>query len=394
MNSSPRSFALFDYGFRPFFLLAGLYAFIAVLAWLTALLTGAWPDAALPSPLWHGHEMLYGFVGSAIAGFLLTAVPSWTGERGFSGRPLILLAILWLAGRLAMPFGFLLPPLLTAIIDLAFFPALGLTIAPSLVHGGKSRNLVFPVFLGVLFIANLIFHVALVRNDATLAGYSLLLAVNTVLLIIAIIGGRIVPAFTLSAIRRTDQTFAIMPFPALDRAAVASILLILVVDLGWRDSRVAGVLAILAALIHAIRLARWQTLRGIGIPIVWILHVAYAWVIIGLALKGIFLLGHAAFASTWLHALTLGAFTGMIIAVMTRASLGHTGRPLIAPAPIVAAYVLITLAALARVLGPVLPVTYLHTVVLSGVFWLSAFLLFLYVYTPILVRPRADGKPG
>lgn len=366
---------------------------IAMLVWLTALMTGIWPEGLLPPSLWHAHEMLFGFVGAAIAGFLLTAVPSWTGQRGFSGLPLIILVTVWLGGRLVLPFYGLLPSVFIAIVDLAFFPVLGLMLTPSLIRG-KSRNLVFLLFLLVLFSANLIFHIALAQSDVAFASYGLLFGINIVLLIISIIGGRIVPAFTLSAIRRTDNTFVIMPFPALDRIAIVSILLVLITDLLWPYSTAAGWLALIAALIHAVRLARWQTLRGLGEAIVWILHIGYAWIIVGLALKGLFLLTGAIFSTAWLHAITTGAFATMIMAVMTRAALGHTGRPLIAPPLIVVSYVLITLAAIVRVSGPVFPDIYLYSIAVSGLLWIGAFTLFLVVYTPILIGPRIDGKPG
>lgn len=390
---SRANFALFNYGFRPFFLLAGLSAVIVMAVWLIVLHTGVWPQGELAAHLWHGHEMLFGFVAAAIAGFLLTAVPSWTGQRGFSGTPLMVLTAVWLAGRLIMPMHAQLPPWFIAFADLAFFPVVGFLLVPSLLRG-KSKNLIFMIFLAVLFGANLIFHIALAHGDPGLASYGLLLGINTILLIIAIIGGRIVPAFTLSAVRRTDDSFTITPVPALDHAAIASILLVLVTDLLWPYSPAAGWLALLAAALHAVRLARWKTLRGLGEAIVWILHVGYAWVIIGLALKGLFLLTGMLYASAWLHALTTGAFASMIMAVMTRAALGHTGRPLVAPPLIVIGYVLITLAAIVRVAGPVLPGVYLQIITLSGLLWTAAFALFLVVYTPILLRPRLDGKPG
>jgi uncharacterized protein involved in response to NO len=393
LSESRSQFALFNYGFRPFFLLAGLYAVIAMMLWLLALLLEVRLAADQPAYLWHGHEMLFGFISAAITGFLLTAVPSWTGQRGFSGLPLIILAIVWLSGRLLFIFQAYSPPALIMAVDLAFFPLLVLMLAPSLLRG-KSRNLVFILFLLLLFVSNLIFHQATGLNDFALASNGLLLGINTVLLIIAIIGGRIVPAFTLSAMRRTDETFSIKPFPALDRAAIFSIALILLIDLIWPSSQVAGWLAILTAVIHAGRFLRWKTWRCLNEAIVWILHIGYAWLIIGLALKGIFLLTGMAFSTAWLHALTSGLFATMILAVMTRAALGHTGRPLIAPPLIAAAYVLITLAAIVRVSGPLFPSIYLYSITIAGGLWIGAFTLFLIVYAPILVMPRADGKPG
>ena len=393
MSGLPTRFALFNYGFRPFFLLTGLYAVITMVIWLITLFTGTWVESDLPPYLWHGHEMLFGVVGAAIAGFLLTAVPSWTGQRGFSGLPLIILVSVWIAGRLVIIFHVHFPPVILACIDLAFFPVLGCMLAPSLLRG-KSRNLVFLMFLAALFTANLLFHFAVARGYIAFASSGLLLGINTVLLIISIIGGRIVPAFTLSAVRRTDDSFVIMPFPALDRAAIFSILLVLITDLVWPYTLTAGWLALVAALIHAVRLVRWKTLQGLGEAIVWILHVAYAWIIIALALKGLYLLTGSLSSSAWLHAFTTGAFASMILAVMTRAALGHTGRSLTAPPLIVVSYVLITLAAIVRVSGPVFPDVYLYSITISGVLWIAAFLLFLVVYTPILISPRVDGKPG
>jgi uncharacterized protein involved in response to NO len=393
VNHSTSNFALFNYGFRPFFLLAGLYAVIVIAVWSTVLMTGRWPDSTVPPYLWHAHEMLFGFVGAAIAGFLLTAVPSWTGERGFSGTPLMMLTLVWIAGRLAFVFHALFSPIVIAMLDFAFFPVLALMLAPSLLRG-NSRNLVFLPILVVLATSNLLFHIALEHSDASFASYGLLLGINTILVIIAIIGGRIVPAFTLNAVRGKDDTFVIKALPALDRIAVVSMVLIVIFDLLWPPSMAAGWLALLSAPIHAIRLARWKPLHTLGEPIVWILHIGYAWIVIGLALKGLFILTGNLYTSGWLHAITAGAFATMILAVMTRAALGHTGRPLIAPPLIVVAYGLITLAAIIRVSGPAFPDVYLFSIAISSLFWIAAFMLFLVVYAPILIRPRADGKPG
>jgi len=322
-------FALFNYGFRPFFLLAGLYAVIAMLIWLTIHIIGIWPIGTPTSYLWHAHDVVW-FCRCRHCRISADRCPQLDRSAWILRITIDHLVVVWLGGRLVFPFYAHLPSVFIAIVDLAFFPVLGLMLTPSLIKG-KSRNLVFLLFLLFLFSANLIFHVALVQNNVVFASYGLLFGINIVLLIITIIGGRIVPAFTLSAIRRTDDTFVIMPCPALDRIAIASILLVLITDLIWPYSAAAGWLALIAALIHAVRLARWQTLRGLGEAIVWILHIGYAWVIIGLALKGLFLLTGAIFGAAWMHAFTTGAFATMILAVMTRAALGHTGRPLIAP---------------------------------------------------------------
>lgn len=385
--------ALFSYGFRPFFLLTGLYAVIAVAVWLLILISGTWPVGSLPPYLWHGHEMIFGFVAAAIAGFLLTAVPSWTAQPAIAGWPLAGLALIWIAGRVVMAFHVTLPPVITAIVDLAFFPFLGLLLTPALLRG-KVRNMVFLLFLASLFVANLVFHIAVGRGDLPLASLGLLLGVNTILLIVTIIGGRIVPAFTLGAMRSKDSSFTIRQLPALDHAAIFSILVLLIIDLVWPYTNIAGWMALLAAVIHAVRFARWKSLHTVDEAIVWILHAGYAWVVIGLALKGIYLLTDSIFSSAWLHAFTTGAFATMMMGVMTRAALGHTGRPLVAPPLIVTAYVLISLAAIIRVTGPVFPAGYIYGLAISGLLWIGAFSLFLIIYTPILILPRADGKSG
>lgn len=387
--------ALLAYGFRPFFLLLGLFAIVSAGIWLHVLAGGEWSATAPPAQLWHAHEMLFGLAGAAIAGFLLTAVPSWTGQQGYSGAPLASLVVLWLAGRTLFFLYDSLPLGWVAAVDLAFFPVLAIMLAPAMLRGGRPRNLVFLAFLASLFIANLLVHMALARNDAGLAGTGLMLAVNTILLMIAIIGGRIVPAFTLNALRRQDPSLAMPVHGWLDQLALLSVVLILVIDLLWMHSVTAGVMALIAGILHVLRLSRWKGLQTVHEPIVWVLHVGYAWLAVGLLLKGLYILTGSVWASGWLHALTIGAMATMILAVMSRAALGHTGRPIVAARPTITAYFLLGLATLTRVIGPALPGAGIYwSTLLAGGLWIAAFLLFLWVYTPILMQPRADGKPG
>jgi len=394
-RTPPRGFALFSYGFRPFFLFAGIYAIVAMLFWLHALQGGPWPMAGLAPLDWHKHEMLFGVVAAPIGGFLLTAVPNWTGERGFGGRPLIVLFAAWLAGRVAMAPGLGVPTAIAAAVDLLYFPALALTLAPSLIRARKPWNLPFPVFLGVLFAANLLFHGArLGWWKEALADVGIHLGVDMVLVMVAIIGGRIIPSFTMSGLRREGISVTIAPKPALEAMAIGAIVAVLVVDLTWPDGVVAGWVALLAAFIHALRLSRWHGLKTTRVPILWVLHAAYGWLVIGLLLKALWLLLGVEFASKWIHALSIGAFAGMILAVMTRASLGHTGRNLIALPPVIAAYWFINLAAALRVLAALAGEHYMIAVAAAGFCWLAAFGLFVWVYFPILTQPRVDGRPG
>lgn len=383
---------LFAYGFRPFFLLAGIAAFAVMAMWLCIYFEpGLWPAAAIPAWMWHAHEMLFGFVIAAVAGFLLTAVPNWTGARALSGAPLIGLVIIWLAGRAAMLPG--VPPPVAAAVDLAFLPALGAFLAMPLIAARKARNLGFLVLIALLFAANLAFHLG--RLDRFPGGEfaGLGAAADVIAILIGIIGGRIIPAFTQNALRAGG--FSIAPLPALDIAALASLVLVLAGDLARLDDRITAGLALAAALANGLRLARWGCWQARRVPLLWVLHVGYGFLVLALALKGISQLDGAATAAKWLHALTIGCFATLILGVMTRASLGHTGRPLVPPRAAVAAYVLVPLAALVRVFAPALmPEHYALSIAIAGALWLAAFAAYLFAYAPILTGPRADGKPG
>lgn len=395
MNPAARTRpALLAGGLRPFFLLAGLQAVVTVAVLVTALHAGTWPADALPLTRWHGHEMLLGLVAAAIAGFLLTAVPGWTGREPYAGAPLAALALLWLAGRLALAPGVPLPGWLAAAVDLAFFPALAVALATPLIRAGQARNLGFLAILAGLFLANLGFHLS-ARGGVALPFDPLLATVDLIAVLVAVVGGRIVPAFTLNALAARGVGTAVRPKPWLDRLAIAALVLVLAGDLVFPATAAAGVLAGAAALLHAWRLTRWQGHRTLHTPLLWVLHLGYAWLPAGLALKATWLLTGAPPAANWLHALTAGCFATMILAVMTRAALGHTGRALVAPRPMVAAYLLLTAGALMRVLAPALaPGAYLAAVGLAGTLWGLAFALFVVVYAPILLGARVDGKPG
>jgi uncharacterized protein involved in response to NO len=393
--TSPRStrFALFDYGFRPFFLLCGLYALVIVPLWLFRFAHASVPFGALPGVYWHAHEMLFGFVAAAIAGFLLTAVPSWTGAPGFAGRPLIIMVLLWLAGRVAMALADTMPHWVAAAIELSFLPSLLLLLAPPIVRA-RNKNLPILGVITLLWLIDAAFMRALLTGDVLLAAAAGRVGVDLVLLLLVVIGGRIVPAFTGNALRRLGSDVAPVSRGWLEIVAIGAIVLIVLCDLFLPDSRVAGVLAGIAAAAHALRLAGWRSFRARGEPILWVLHVGYAWIPIGLALKALWLLGDIGFAAKWQHALTAGAFATMILAVMTRASLGHTGRPLVVSRAIAAAYVLLTAGALLRVFGVAAADFHLLALTASGLFWTAAFVIFVWVYGPILMSPRIDGRQG
>jgi uncharacterized protein involved in response to NO len=390
-SNNPSSWpAILGYGFRPFFLLAGIHAAIAIPVWLVSLLGHGSYRSPLPPLTWHAHEMLFGFILAAAAGFLLTALPSWTGQRGYAGVPLLGLSALWIAGRLvtSLPLG--LPALMVAVIDLAFIPVLVLTILPALIRSKNLRNSVFIVMLAALFAANLHFYLA----GATSVD-PLLLAINVILLMVAMVGGRTLPAFTSSGLKQQGIDIKIPRYPPLDIAALMAVLAIIIIDVFFQGTTIAAVAATLAAILLSLRLARWQGYRTLHDPIIWVLHVAYAWLPVGLALKAAWLFGAPIPDTSWLHALTAGAFSTMILAIMSRAALGHTGRELVAPRLVVIAYYLITIAALLRVFGPILQAeAWRFWMIASGLTWSLAFVLFVVVYAPILCSHRADGRAG
>lgn len=384
--------SLFAYGFRPLFLVAGLAAAVLVPLWVATLAFGLPLEPRWGGALWHGHEMLFGFVAAAIGGFLLTAVPSWTGQRGFGGAPLIAVTALWLAGRLApfAPHGVSIWWI--ALVDLAYLPAIAAMIAPPLFRT-KNRNRVLLLVLGALTFVNAAFHCYAARGDAAAATHSLALGVDLVVVLTAIIGGRIVPAFTNGGLRGLGVT--VRPaLPWLEYLAIGATVAMLPVDWQWPGSTLAAIVALVAGAAHAVRAARWAPLRTGSVPLVWILHVGYAWIPLGLLLKGVALLTGAGFAAFWQHALTAGALATMIFAVMTRASLGHTGRELTVGTPIVVAYVLLAAGALVRVFGASTGLDYALVLAAAATLWSAAFVVFVAVYAPILTGPRADGRAG
>jgi uncharacterized protein involved in response to NO len=384
--------AFLSYGFRPFFLLAALSAVVTLAVLVGSLVFGAWPSDALPPSRWHGHEMLFGFVAAAIAGFLLTAVPTWTNRSPLSGLPLAGLALLWLAGRAVWNPWFGLHATALVLLDALFFPAIAVAAGLSLVPARNYRNLPFLVILALLTAADIVFVAAHLGWIAPTPFDPLRFAANLVQLMIAVIGGRIVPLFTRNALAKAGLTVSIAPVAWLDRAALAAVGLVIAIDLVRPSGPAAGVAAGVAAALLAARLARWHGHRTLRMPIVWILHVGYAWVVAALALKAVWILGGALWAANWLHALTAGAFGTMILGVMTRVALGHTGRPLQVSAPIVLAYVLVTVGALLRVAAPALAlVDYVYSLTAAMIAWAGAFVVFVAAYFRILLSPRAPA---
>jgi uncharacterized protein involved in response to NO len=391
----PGSFCLFDYGFRPFFLAAGLQAASSIPLWLLRWFGVTTLDTRWDPLQLHAHEMLYGFAAAALAGFFLTAVPNWTGAAAVRGKPLMLLAALWLAARILAYAGGGLGAWLFAIADLAFLPALALLVAPTILRSQARRNAVFLLLLLLLFLANLAMHATALGLPASWGASGLRLAIGLFLLLITLVGGRILPAFTVSGLKLSGRKAELKPWPGLDVAAILATAGFAIAYAVFAEGPIVGVVAAAAAAIHLVRLSRWQGWRATALPLLWVLHLAYFWLVLGLALMALAQFGEAVPADAALHALTAGAIGMMILAVMTRAALGHTGRPLVAHRLTVAAYALVAVGAAVRAMAGFLGGEgAVHAIATGGTLWALGFLLFLIVYAPILVGCRADGKPG
>jgi uncharacterized protein involved in response to NO len=399
-QNRPSAEALFSYGFRPFFLAAAIYAAVLMTVWITWIATSTTGTAAFALPVagspyaWHAHEFVFGFATAAIAGFLLTAVPNWTGALPLSGAPLIGLFLLWLLGRLMMLVSGLLPPWIVAVIDVAFIPALGGFAARQLFVKPAARNLVFLVILLALTLVNLAFHFAtmgLVSCDQLAVVRVGLMAVS---IVIAIIGGRIIPAFTHNWLHLNRAT---APKPRriewLDRASILSLVTFAMLQAFAVPPALFASVALLAFALNGARLYLWRGWATRSEPIVFILHLGYAWLVAGLLLSAASAWTDTVPGSLASHAFGTGAAGTMILAVMTRASLGHTGRPIVAARAIVWSYVFITVGALTRVAGPLLvPQHSAVALTVAASAWIAAFILFGAVYVPILTTPRVHTK--
>jgi uncharacterized protein involved in response to NO len=341
---------------------------------------------------WHIHEMLFGFAAAAAAGFLLTAIPNWTGRMPLQGVPLIVLSLLWLAGRIAGAVSAWTGPAIAAVADLAFLAVLLLGIGREILAGRNWRNLPMVGALSLLLLANLLFHLEAL-DVASTADVGRRLGLAMLLMMIALIGGRIIPSFTRNWLAKQDTAELPAAFGIVDRFALASGALALASWVVEAPPQFTGPLLIAAGIAAALRLARWRGLATVKEPLLLVLHLGHGWLAAGLILLGASEVTDLVPASAALHALTAGAIGTMILAVMTRATLGHTGRDLTAGAGTTAIYGLVTLAALARIAVWWLPAEYDLLLKLAGLSWIAAFLLFLAVYGPMLLRPR-QSKAG
>jgi uncharacterized protein involved in response to NO len=377
--------AILSYGFRPFFLFGSIWAGLEVLAWLP-MFYGELSLATAFSPRdWHVHEMLFGYVPAIIAGFLLTAIPNWTGRLPLQGRPLLGLVLVWVAGRVAVLLSGQTGWLAAAVVDVAFLALMAAAVAREIVAGQNWRNLKIVALLGLLAAANLAFHVE--AHVEGIAQYATRAGIAVVIMMITVVGGRIIPSFTRNWLLRRLPGRLPAPFGRFDQFCMMLGAVALALWVALPDDAATGMALLSAAVFNALRLARWAGDRTVADRLVLILHVGFAFVPLGFLLGGLAAFGVVP-PSAGIHAWTVGGIGLMTLAVMSRASLGHTGRGLSASPPLQAVYALAATAAAARIcaaLEPQWSVALLHVAAFG---WALAFLGFAALYGPLLCLPK------
>lgn len=374
--------ALLSYGFRPFFLLSGVFAVLSMTLWIGALTLGWNIGDDYGALNWHAHEMLFGYASAALAGFLLTAVPNWTGRLPVSGLPLLAIVAVWIAGRVVMAVPQLLGLPTSMVVDGVFLPTLAAIAAREIIAGRNWKNLKILAGLTALSLANIAFHVSVALDGS--ASQVVRPAVGVYVLLIALVGGRIVPSFSRNWLVKAGSSALPRPFGTFDVVSLVALLVALVFWSLWPEGPATAALALLAAILQASRLWSWQGRRTIEEPMLFVLHVGYGFISLGLFAVALAALGWMAQPSV-LHVLTVGAIGNMTLAVMTRVSLGHTGRSVSASLATALAYLALLLAAILRPFAELVPEQYHLLLSLSGGLWVLGFGVFVVEYGPMLV---------
>jgi len=384
--------AVWASGFRPFFLVAAVYGPLVLVAWYGAR-SGWWPSpsAILSLPLLHAHELLFGFAAALVCGVLLTALPSWSGAAELRGTPLALLAALWAAGRVAIYGAPWLPGWLVAVVDCALLPALAGMLALTI---ASARRRLFwwtvPPLVGFAA-ANIAFHLAIARGSAEGAAWALALGLHALVFLFTLYAGLFVPAFTRRWLHQRGERAAAILMP-LEYATAAAMVVFAWADLARAPAGPMAAAAVAAAAIHAWRFARWRGWRTASEPLLWSVHLGYAWLIVALLLRAAAELAPLVPRDAWTHAFTLGAYGMLKIGLMTRVALRHTGRPLRAGAPMQAAFVLVFAGALLRLAYSVLGAGE-WALAASALAWIAALVVYLVIHGPMLVQPSLPRQP-
>jgi len=386
-TEKPQGWPFLRLGFRPFYVGAALVAALLVPLWLLLFLGHTVVTPAVPGLLWHAHEMLFGFAATVVIGFLMTAGKNWTGLATPRGPLLGALALLWLAARVAALGS---SPWLYAALDFALLPIIALIFARLLLRARNHRNLPLAGILSLLALANGVFHLAANGVVAISPLTPLYAGLALITLIECVIGGRVIPAFTMAA----NPGLRLVASPAVERLALGLTAAGLLLWVIAPPNPLTALSLLAAGVAQGWRLAGWRSALTVGKPILWILHAAYAWVPVALALLALAQLGWVGH-SVGVHALALGSTGGLILGMMTRTARGHTGRPLVVSKAEVLAYALVLGAALVRVIGALLPAAvYPMSLMLAATAWSLAFGIYLVKYTPWLLQTRLDGKDG
>jgi uncharacterized protein involved in response to NO len=373
--------------FRPFYFLGALYAPLLAAVWLGAYLgIGEVPSVGTPLRLWHGHEMLFGFATAIITGIVLTALPSWAGTEEIRGGRLALLVALWLAGRIAFWAAPWMPPLAPAVIDALLFPAVFLMVAPQLARASNRLYLLLLPILLALTAANAAYHYGILAANTALAGQGLRGAIYSIIVLYVLKGGVLTPIFTGNVLREKGRGDQASFSTGLETLAVGIVLLLAALDLAGAPSQWTGLAALACALVHGARAARWQGWRLPDVPLVFVMHLGFAWLVFAFALKAAAELAGIVPEAAWVHAFTVGSLGLMMLGLMTRVSLRHTGRPLVVPGAMRLAYWLMFVAALLRLAATV------HglgswAVALSAVLWGLTFSIYFIQFGAALLRP-------
>ncbi|MGR3659742.1 MAG: NnrS family protein [Paracoccaceae bacterium] len=380
--------AFFSAGYRPMFLLGAAWAAFAMIIWLTFLISGNGLNSPLAPTNWHAHELLFGFGAATLCGFLFTAIPNWTGRLPIAGMPLAALTALWLAARLTLTFGEGLPLIVVAVIDLGFMGSICAIIAREIIAGKNWRNLPVLLICTLFFSGNLWFHI-----DPDGPGFRL--GLSALIMLISLIGGRVIPSFTRNWLAKQGPGKLPTPFNKFDKITLALSAVALIAWIAAPEAKITGVALLISGAFHVARLSRWAVERTLNQPLVTILHVGYAFVPLGFLINGA--------AAMWpdtipavagIHTWTTGAVAVMMLAIMTRASLGHSGRPLVATWRELIIYAAAITAALSRIWASLTdaPIAALH---LSATAWIIAFAAFCIFYGPLLLAPKtAPRKPN
>lgn len=385
LNSS----TVLSYPFRIFFLACGVYAIFIIAAWLAILIGGLNLPLAWTPLYWHSHEMIFGVVTAAICGFLLTAMCNWTGAPPLTGLGLLLLVSLWIAGRAVMWLGHYLPAELVILVDAIFLPVVTAYVAYILLSHGNKRNLILAVILTLLSICNIAMHVGAYTNNFYWLWAGETSALGLITLIMVIIAGRIIPLFTINGLRNKGYDVeTIKNSSLLSTLAIVSTALLIPLNFLTQYSGVIGIAALIAAAINGLRLTQWASLATKREPLLWILHLGYAWIVIALVLKSMAAFTTGIAPSVWQHALGLGAMSSLILGMMTRVSLGHTGRPLSLPRFGVLIYIAISIAAIIRLFVALNWINFQIGLIFTTIAWILAFGIFIVLYYPMLTKPR------